>query len=203
MALYSGKTGYIKLGGSASGGKLIAHMSSFSLDLSTNIIEAVSFGNTYKEKIPGIMDWSASADGNCDFANESGQADLVNAYEKGNLVTIGLGITEEIFFEGTAYIESLTIDNSSEDSPTVSISFAGSNAIILHDGSETDFSALVDLISTTLTLVENEYTAPTWTIFAAKLSSAETVVSKPSSTQAEVNKAYNELDAAIKILEKS
>ena len=40
MALYSGKTGYIKLSD-----KVIAHMSSFSLELSTEIIEVVAFGN--------------------------------------------------------------------------------------------------------------------------------------------------------------
>lgn len=128
MALYSGKTGYIKLAD-----KVIAHMSSFSLELSTEIIEVVAFGNTYKEKIPSIMDWSASADGNCDFATTSGQAELIEAYQNGTLVTIGLGITEKIFFEGTAYIESLSIENASDDSPTISIEFAGSNAIVFTD----------------------------------------------------------------------
>lgn len=48
----------------------------------------------------------------------------------GELITIGLGITENIYFEGTCYIESLTIDNASDDSPTISIEFAGSNAIV-------------------------------------------------------------------------
>ena len=129
MALYSGKTGYIKLGSSASG-KVIGHMSSFSLELSTDIIEVVAFGNTYKEKIPSIMDWSASAEGNCDFETEHGQDELVTAYQNGELITIGLGITEDIYFEGTCYIESLSIENASDDSPTISIEFAGSNAIV-------------------------------------------------------------------------
>ena len=129
MALYSGKTGYIKKGNSASG-VVIAHMSSFSLELSTDIIEVVAFGNTYKEKIPSIMDWSASAEGNCDFESGHSQDELVTAYNNGDLITIGLGITENIYFEGTCYIESLTIDNASDDSPTISIEFAGSNAIV-------------------------------------------------------------------------
>lgn len=126
--LYSGKTGYVKIGSD-----LVAHMSNFSLEMSTDIIEVVSFGNTYKEKIPSIKDWSASAEGNCDFASTSGQEDLIDAYEDGTLVTIGLGITDDIYFEGTAYIESLSIDNASDDSPTISIEFAGSNAIVFHN----------------------------------------------------------------------
>lgn len=131
MALYSGKTGYIKQGGTS--GKIIGHMSSFSLEMSTDIIEVVAFGNTYKEKIPSIMDWSASAEGNCDFDTASGQADLIEAYQSGELLTIGLGITDKIFFEGTCYIESLSIENESDGSPTISIEFAGSNAIVFTD----------------------------------------------------------------------
>ena len=130
--LYSGKTGYIKKGTSSSGTK-IAHMSSFSLELSTDIIEVVAFGNTYKEKIPSIMDWTASAEGNCDFETGHGQADLITAYQNGELITIGLGITDNIYFEGTCYIESLSIENASDDSPTISIEFAGSNAIVFTD----------------------------------------------------------------------
>ena len=131
--LYSGKTGYIKTG-SGTSGTVIAHMSSFSLEMSTDIIEVVAFGNTYKEKIPSIMDWSASADGNCDFETGHGQAELIEAYQGGELITIGLGITENIYFEGTCYIESLSIENASDDSPTISIEFAGSNAIVFTDG---------------------------------------------------------------------
>ena len=135
MALYSGKTGYIKKGTGISA-VTIAHMSSFSLEMSTDIIEVVAFGNTYKEKIPSIMDWSASADGNCDFEAGHGQKELVSAYQNGELVTIGLGITENIYFEGTAYIESLSIENASDDSPTISIEFAGSNAIVFTDDTQ-------------------------------------------------------------------
>ena len=137
MALYSGKTGYIKKGNSTNG-VIIGHMSSFSLELSTDIIEVVAFGNTYKEKIPSIMDWSASADGNCDFESGHSQDELVAAYNNGDLITIGLGITEDIYFEGTCYIESLTIDNASDDSPTISIEFAGSNAIVFTNNSSSN-----------------------------------------------------------------
>ena len=52
------------------------------------------------------------------------------------MLTIGLGITDKIFFEGTCYIESLSIENASDDSPTISIEFAGSNAIVFNDGNE-------------------------------------------------------------------
>lgn len=124
--LYTGVTGYIKVGSTT-----IAHMSSWEVELSKEIIEVVSFGNDYKEKVPSIKDWSASADGAADFDTSSGQADLVTAFEDGTLLTFGFGITETTFFEGTGYIESLSITNEADGNVSLSISVAGSNAITL------------------------------------------------------------------------
>ena len=128
--LYTGVTGYIKLGESASA-KTLAHMSSWEVELSKDIIEVVSFGNDYKEKVPSIKDWSASADGAVDFSTESGQKELLDAFENGTLLTFGFGITDTIFMEGTGYIESLTITDEADGNVTISISVAGSNAITL------------------------------------------------------------------------
>ena len=130
MALYTGVTGYIKLGERASA-KSLAHMSSWEVELSKDIIEVVSFGNDYKEKVPSIKDWSASAEGAVDFDTESGQKQLLDAFENGTLLTFGFGITETIFMEGTGYIESLTITDEADGNVSLSISVAGSNAITL------------------------------------------------------------------------
>lgn len=131
MALYTGVTGYIKVGENASA-KAIAHMSSWEVELSKDIIEVVSFGNSYKEKVPSIKDWSASCDGAVDFTTESGQKQLVDAFENGTLLTFGFGITESIFMEGTGYIESLTITDEADGNVSLSMSVAGSNAITLN-----------------------------------------------------------------------
>jgi predicted secreted protein len=131
--LYTGVTGYIKVGSGVSG-KALAHMSSWEVELSKDIIEVVSFGNDYKEKVPSIKDWSASADGAVDFATDSGQKELINAFEDGTLLTFGFGITETIFMEGTGYIESLTITDEADGNVSLSISVAGSNAITLTTG---------------------------------------------------------------------
>ena len=66
--LYAGKTGAIAIGG-----KDVAHMGSWSLSLEQDIHEVISFGNRFKEKVPTILDWTASADGTADFDTESGQ----------------------------------------------------------------------------------------------------------------------------------
>lgn len=126
MALYTGLTGYIKNGAAS-----ILHMSSWELELSAEIIEVVSFGNAYKEKVPSIKNWSATADGAADFATGSGQKALVDAFEAGTLLTFGFGISPTVYFTGTGYIESLTITDEADGNVTVSISVAGSNSVVL------------------------------------------------------------------------
>lgn len=130
--LYTGLTGYIKTGITPSQ-VTIAHMSSWEVELSAEIIEVVSFGNSYKEKVPSIKDWSATVDGAADFATLSGQKALVDAFEAGTLLTFGFGLTATDFMVGTGYIESLTITDEADGNVTISMSVAGSNAVILAD----------------------------------------------------------------------
>jgi len=91
MALYTGLTGYVKKG-SGVDASVIAHISGFELEKSAEILEDVSFGNDYKEKVPTIKDWSASANGSVDFDSTSGQEDLDDAFEDGTKLTFAFGI---------------------------------------------------------------------------------------------------------------
>ena len=124
--LYSGRTGAIKIGE-----KVIAHMNSFDLTLSTEIAEAISFGNIWKEKVPTILDWSATADGSADFSTTSGQGDLMTAFLDGQEVTLHLALNDTTYFEGMAFIESLDVSSTADGLAEVSVSFAGSNAVVL------------------------------------------------------------------------
>lgn len=124
--LYSGKTGAILIGT-----KPIAHMGSWSLELSQEIFEAVSFGNRFKEKVPTILDWSASADGVVDFDTLSGQKDLMDAWLSGELVELKLQLDAKTYFVGEAIVESMSVDHAADGAGEMSISLAGSNAVVL------------------------------------------------------------------------
>lgn len=126
MSLYTGRTGYIKLGAGN-----LAHMSSWSLELSIDIGEVVSYGEDYKEKIPGVKDWTASADGVVDFDKSAGQTDLLNAFEAGTLLECAFGLDDKTSFVGKAYIESLSIDSAAEGHVEMSISLSGSKGVTL------------------------------------------------------------------------
>jgi predicted secreted protein len=130
MALYTGVTGFIKEGPSTASNTMV-HMSSWEVELSRDMIEAVSFGDTYKEKVPAIKDWKAKAEGSADFASAVYQAALVTAFENGTLLVFGFGLSPTSYFTGSGYVESLTIKTSADNKADISISIAGSSGIVL------------------------------------------------------------------------
>lgn len=133
--LYTGVTGSIKIAeykdNSAGTSSALAHMANWTVNISREMIEVVSFGSTYKEKIPSIKDWSASSDGKADFDNANGQTMLVNAFENGTKLKASFYLDENTFLEGDCYIESLDVEHAADGAGDISISLAGSNAVVL------------------------------------------------------------------------
>lgn len=131
MALYTGVTGKISAKQGTGDAIDIAHMANFSVELSKEILEVISFGNDYKEKVPSIKDWSASADGSADFAANGGQKMLLDAFESGNVLECTFYLDETTFLKGDCYVESLSISHAADGKADISISLAGSNAVVL------------------------------------------------------------------------
>ena len=129
--LYSGVTGKISIKKGVAEAKDIVHLSSWSVELSKEMIEGSYFGGDYKEKTPGIKDWSAEADGSADFATTSGQKDLLDAFEDGSKVEASFYLNTDTFFKGDAYIESMSISHAADGTAELSISLAGSGGVVL------------------------------------------------------------------------
>lgn len=131
MALYSGVTGKLSVKKGVAEAVDIVHMASWSVDLTKEIIEVVSFGDDYKEKVASIKDWSASADGAADFAADGGQKMLLDAFESGEKITGSFYLDDDTFLVGDCYIESVTIEHAADGKADISISLAGSKAVAL------------------------------------------------------------------------
>lgn len=129
--LYSGVTGKLSIKKGAAEAVDILHMSNFSVELTKEILEVMSFGNDYKEKIPSIKDWSASADGTADFDTTSGQKTLVDAFEDGAKLEGSFYLDATTFLKGDCYIESISIEHAADGKADISISLAGSDAVLL------------------------------------------------------------------------
>lgn len=126
---FTGLTASVKIGADAEA-KTIAYISGFSLSLSKDIIEILSFGMQYKEKVPAIKDWSASVDGTCALVNGGTQEMLLNAFESGDPITVGIYLNDTTYFTGTGYVSSLDLEGAPDDAISISSEIAGSGAVV-------------------------------------------------------------------------
>ena len=124
--LYSGVTGKISIDGTE-----IVHMSNFTVDISKAILEVISFGNSYKEKVASIKDWTGSADGTADFSVDGGQKMLIDAFESGAQIEAIFYLDEDTFMEGTALMESCSISHAADGKADISMSLSGTGGIVL------------------------------------------------------------------------
>jgi predicted secreted protein len=131
MSLYTGVTGKLSIKKGAATAVDVVHMSNWEVELKKEMMEVVSFGNDYKEKSPSIKDWSASSEGMADFDTDGGQKLLVDSFEDGSVLEATFYLTTTTFLKGDAYIESLSISDAADGAAEISISLAGSGAVVL------------------------------------------------------------------------
>ena len=124
---FTGLTASVKVG-SGAGAKVLAYISGVDLNLEKDIIEILSFGMTYKEKVPAIKDWSASIDGTVALATGGTQKELYDAFESGAPLTLGIYLDTTTYFEGTGYVQSFDISAAPDDKISLSSEIAGSGA---------------------------------------------------------------------------
>ena len=127
---FTGLTASVKVGSGGSA-KTLAYISGVDLNLEKDIIEILSFGATYKEKVPAIKDWSASIDGTVALATGGTQKELYDAFESGAPLTLGIYLDTTTYFEGTGYVQSFDISAAPDDKISLSSEIAGSGATTL------------------------------------------------------------------------
>lgn len=108
---------------------VIGYLNSVELSLEKDVAEVLQFGAEYKEKIPTIKNWTASTDGTAAFAAGESQHKLYQAFESGEKVTLQIKLSADVYFEGSAYISSLSISGSPDDAMTISAEFEGSGGV--------------------------------------------------------------------------
>lgn len=116
----------------------IGYISNFSVEESKSVVEITAFGKDCKEKLPSIYGWSASAAGIADFNTATGQKKLREAMIKGQPVKVRFYLDKDkIYLEGTAYIESMSLDISAEDKGNISISLSGDGELTMTEVPQT------------------------------------------------------------------
>ena len=110
---------------------VVAYISNWSVEDTADIIEVVQLGKKFKERIPGLQSWSASADGAVEFSASSGQVALFVAKRAGAEINCEFYLDDGTKFSGKGLIESLSVDLSEEDKGNISISISGKGPLTL------------------------------------------------------------------------
>ena len=124
MAL-AGKSGKVMIGTSN-----VAEIKSWSLDTSVDMLDDTVLGDSWKTFIAGLAEWGAKAEGVFAIDTDTnGQTALQTAYLTGASVTLKLYVSPTKFYSGTAYISSLSVEDTVEDIVSVSLEFQGSGQL--------------------------------------------------------------------------
>ena len=111
MAAIAGKGGSARLGANT-----IAEVTSWSLDISADMLDSTSLGDDWREFIAGLNGATGSVEVKWDIPTDTlGQTALQNAMLAGTTVTLDLYVNATKYYTGTAYVSSLSIEDPVED----------------------------------------------------------------------------------------
>jgi len=123
MATHSGKEGVVKVGGASLG-----EVKSFSLEISGEVIEDTSMGDTFRSFKPGLQVFTASLE--C-FFDETDTAQ--NALDVGSQLTLELypegASSGDTFFTGTVIVTGKTVTSSFDGMVEVAFSAQGTGGV--------------------------------------------------------------------------
>ncbi len=124
----AGKNGKVVIGGTTD--TTVVAIKSWSLELSIDTLETTALGDSWKKNIPGLKEWSASSEGDYSVTSDTtGQKALQDAYLAGTSVTLKLYVDDTNYYTGTAYINSLSIEDPVDDLVSISIEFTGNDSL--------------------------------------------------------------------------
>ena len=92
-------------------------------------------GDDWKNYITGLKEWTASSEGDYEVPTDTqGQAALQEAYLAGTTVTVKLYVDNSNYYQGTAYISSLSIEDPVDDVVSISLELTGTDELSFHKG---------------------------------------------------------------------
>lgn len=124
----AGKNGKVVIGETAT--QKVVGIKNWSLELSLDTLETTALGDDWKNYITGLKEWSASSEGDYEVpVDADGQKALQDAFLNGTTVTVKLYVDGTNYYQGEAYINSLSIEDPVDDVVSISIEFTGTGAL--------------------------------------------------------------------------
>lgn len=110
--------------------KQIGGLNTFSLNINNAVLDVTSFGNSWKEHIDGVKDFSGSASGYLDYS-DAVQKEIVDKIlsSSESALTIDFKVTKDLTLTGSVKISSLSATVAVSDKVGISFNFVGNGAL--------------------------------------------------------------------------
>ena len=110
--------------------KQIGGLNTFSLNVNNAVLDVTSFGNSWKEHIDGVKDFSGSASGYLDYS-DTVQKEIVDKIlsSSESTLTIDFKVTKDLTLTGSVKISSLSATVAVSDKVGISFNFVGNGAL--------------------------------------------------------------------------
>ena len=130
----AGKNGKVVVG--TSGTEKVVGIKNWSLELSLETLDTTALGDDWKNYITGLKEWTASSVGDYNVPTDTkGQEALQTAFLNGSTVQVKMYVDTSNYYQGEAYISSLSIEDPVDDVVSISIEFTGTGALTFNKGS--------------------------------------------------------------------
>lgn len=123
MAGLAGKDGSVVIGSDT-----MTEVTSWSLDVSTDMLEDTALGDEWKTNVAGLSEWSGTVDVSW-LMSDTAQVAVQNALLNKTTVTAKLYTNDTNYYTGTAYCESISISDPVGDLVTATLNLKGSGAL--------------------------------------------------------------------------
>lgn len=129
MPTHIGSEGVVRIGSNP-----VGEVTAFSLSIDSELIPQKKLGDTFESYKAGTRSWKGEVTCHWDETDTNGQIAIEAAILAGTSVTLNLypegTTTGDIFYAGTAFLSSMSVDISDNDSTVVAkYSFTGSGAV--------------------------------------------------------------------------
>lgn len=129
----AGKNGKVVI--ATTGDTKVVGIKNWSLELSLDTLETTALGDDWKNYITGLKEWSASSEGDYEVPIDGqGQAALQYAFLHGSTITLKLYVDDKNYYQGEAYINSLSIEDPVDDVVSISIECTGTGELTFEIG---------------------------------------------------------------------
>ena len=129
----AGKNGKVVVGEGST--EKVFGMKNWSLELALETLETTALGDDWKNYTTGLKEWTASSEGDYSVPTDTkGQKALQDAFLNGTTVKVKMYVDATNYYQGDAYISSLSIEDPVDDVVSISIEFTGTGALSFEAG---------------------------------------------------------------------